>query len=281
MKTLTAPLSGGTTYDKKKFGKICLVDADFIKYYVVAAIAKYWVKSGDPETTYGEDYVMKFTQDVIDKMLFERFEAWAFIFCFSGSSKDTYRYRCSLEKEYKGNRKTSDVGYENQYRDAASVINCVSRRNPTYVYYWLEADDLLSALSNEHTMIYSHDKDMMQIPGAHYVISLNKLLMVSEEDALKSLCFQLLTGDTTDNIPGLPGVGPKKAQGILNEVSVHDYSNVILMEYINQFGVVEGTDRFVESWNLLKLRMARGTWFIKCIGSAIRFRDQVISNHQK
>ena len=39
---------------------------------------------------------------------------------------------------------------------------------------------------------------------------------VKEEEAIKNFYKQLLTGDRTDNIPGIKGIGDKKADKILD-----------------------------------------------------------------
>ncbi|MDD9816698.1 MAG: hypothetical protein OXU61_00955, partial [Gammaproteobacteria bacterium] len=59
------------------------------------------------------------------------------------------------------------------------------------------------------------DKDLKQIPGNHY--NFNKQLheFVDDDNANLNLMLQCLTGDTSDNIPGIKGIGPAKAGKIL------------------------------------------------------------------
>lgn len=68
------------------------------------------------------------------------------------------------------------------------------------------------------------DKDINQIPGWHYNWELNRLgktirekrqYFVTPEEALYNFYYQLLVGDPTDNIKGVSGIGPKKAEAIL------------------------------------------------------------------
>jgi 5'-3' exonuclease len=54
------------------------------------------------------------------------------------------------------------------------------------------------------------------IPGRHYNFVKNQHINISYEEGIKRFYMQLLTGDSTDNIPGLPKVGPKTAEKILN-----------------------------------------------------------------
>ena len=88
----------------------------------------------------------------------------------------------------------------------------------------LEADDVLGVMATRNTgpswgekIIVSPDKDMGTIPGMWSVGAGDKAMPVSEWDAVKAHMKQTLTGDTVDCYPGCPGVGPVKAQRILDE----------------------------------------------------------------
>jgi DNA polymerase-1 len=80
-----------------------------------------------------------------------------------------------------------------------------------------EADDALGIAQDENSILCSYDKDLMMIPGRHYDFRKKIFKDVSEEEGLRFFYIQLLTGDRTDNIPGLKGIGPKKAEKILDE----------------------------------------------------------------
>jgi len=79
-----------------------------------------------------------------------------------------------------------------------------------------EADDLLAIWNTEEPgIIVSIDKDMLQVPGTHFNNTKWKYITVDEEEANYNLHKQLLMGDSSDNIKGLPGVGPKGAEALL------------------------------------------------------------------
>lgn len=84
-----------------------------------------------------------------------------------------------------------------------------------------EADDLMGINQtyywehNQPSIICSIDKDLKQIPGSHYNFVKCEFDEVSVEDGMFFFYKQLLMGDTTDNIGGCPGIGPKKAEKIL------------------------------------------------------------------
>lgn len=90
----------------------------------------------------------------------------------------------------------------------------------------LEADDVLGILSTHPTLlpgqkiVVTIDKDLKGVPG--FLANLDRAAEGSEDveeitevDADHWHLFQTLTGDTTDNYPGCPGVGPVKAATIL------------------------------------------------------------------
>lgn len=80
-----------------------------------------------------------------------------------------------------------------------------------------EADDALGieATKVPGSVIASIDKDLDQIPGIHYNFIKGFHYNVTPEEGLRFFYKQLLQGDLTDNIPGLPGIGPVKAEKAL------------------------------------------------------------------
>lgn len=80
----------------------------------------------------------------------------------------------------------------------------------------IEADDVLGILATKpgtDHVIWSIDKDLMQIPGKHLVDG--KIKVVTKEEGDYYHLFQTLIGDTTDNYPGCPGIGKVKAEKVL------------------------------------------------------------------
>lgn len=81
-----------------------------------------------------------------------------------------------------------------------------------------EADDRVVQrhyeLGNEGILV-GIDKDGVQSPGLHYNWQKQELFEVSKAEGLKNFYKQILTGDRIDNIVGIKGVGPKKADKIL------------------------------------------------------------------
>lgn len=84
----------------------------------------------------------------------------------------------------------------------------------------IEADDLLGHWSTElggNGVIVTVDKDLNQVPGPHYTPyhANPHYYEVTPAEARLSFLQQMLQGDSIDNIPGVPGIGPKKGSAIL------------------------------------------------------------------
>mgnify|MGYP000846215557 CR=1 FL=1 len=87
----------------------------------------------------------------------------------------------------------------------------------------MEADDLVGMFAtkpgkkkDEERVVVSPDKDLLTVPGFVYNPTKKTLDYMTENQADMNLMMQTLTGDSTDNYPGLPGCGPKTAARILD-----------------------------------------------------------------
>ena len=101
-----------------------------------------------------------------------------------------------------------------------------------------EADDLLRIWAeelraeNEEFIVCSVDKDLLCITGKHYRMHTKVIEEVSEEMALRVFYEQLLKGDPTDNIPGLPRVGDVTAKKLLKDFKTEEaFQEVVVSQY--------------------------------------------------
>ncbi len=95
----------------------------------------------------------------------------------------------------------------------------------------------------------SIDKDLDMIRGWHYNFVKDKKYLIEDHDAIKHFYTQILTGDRVDNIIGLKGVGPKKAEKILEDcVTEEDMYKAVLKAYDND------ETRVLENGQLLWIR---------------------------
>jgi 5'-3' exonuclease len=108
----------------------------------------------------------------------------------------------------------------------------------------MEADDYLrmwqqqAVQENEPYVICSIDKDLRCIPGRHYNMKKNTFSEVSEAEATRFFYEQLLQGDPTDNIKGIPKVGPIKAQQFLKDFDTEtEFQTIVQQCYQAAFGI--------------------------------------------
>ena len=95
----------------------------------------------------------------------------------------------------------------------------------------------------------SIDKDMLQLPCWHFNFGRNEWTKVEPFEGLKFVYHQMLTGDRADNIIGLQGIGPKKADKLLQDCHTEeDLWTTVLKAYDGD------TERLVENARLLWLR---------------------------
>jgi DNA polymerase-1 len=104
-----------------------------------------------------------------------------------------------------------------------------------------------------HCVVASIDKDMLQLPCWHFNFGRNEWTKVSPEEGIKFFYTQILTGDRADNIVGLHGIGPKKAEKLLQDCHTEeDLWDAVVKAYDGD------TDRVTENARLLWLRRYEG-----------------------
>ena len=139
---------------------------------------------------------------------------------------DRTNFRYSIFKEYKSNRRKTlkPAGYE-------ALIAWAETEWPSTRLAGVEADDVCGIIYEEGDIICSRDKDLMTIPGVHLVGD-KEIIDVSIQQADHRFYMQCLTGDATDGYPGLKGVGPKKAEAILEGHHPVAWWDAVLTSYV-------------------------------------------------
>jgi DNA polymerase-1 len=118
-----------------------------------------------------------------------------------------------------------------------------------------EADDLIRTWTQQAInagddyIICTIDKDMDCIPGLHYrmhpkiegkSVALNhpsRFVEISPEDSMRFYYEQLLKGDPTDNIPGVPRIGDVKAKKILAPYNTkEEFQEQVVEQYMLAYG---------------------------------------------
>ena len=138
--------------------------------------------------------------------------------------EDNFRYE--IKDDYKANR----ANMPRPVHLAALTEYAISRG--ANVPHGYEADDAVCIhawdciRNNRSFAIAGIDKDLRQIPGTHYDYGKAEIIEIDPYTADFNFYCQVLTGDTSDNIPGLKGIGIKKATKILEpcdtEIEMYD-----------------------------------------------------------
>ncbi len=189
-----------------------LIDADIIVYQAAASSEHIVEFDDDLHVLYSD---AKEAKVILDERLsqFEEDTGIAtddMVFCFS----DKKNFRKDILPSYKGNRKNTrkPIAYQPLKAFVEATYNCVSMPG-------LEGDDVIGILAtdpsdNNDYIIWSIDKDLMQIPGKHWVM--DEVSVIGEEEAHRFHMLQTLMGDTVDGYSGCPGIGVKRAEAILD-----------------------------------------------------------------
>ncbi len=145
-------------------------------------------------------------------------------------------FRDDIFSEYKANRPPMPDDLRNQIEPLHNIIKAMGL--PLIVKEGVEADDVIGTLAAQattqgiDTIISTGDKDMAQLVNQHVTLinTMNNSTMdeqgVVEKFMVKPeqiIDYLALMGDSSDNIPGVPKVGPKTAA-----------------KWLNQFGSLEG-----------------------------------------
>lgn len=122
-----------------------------------------------------------------------------------------FRNEVATIKPYKGNRDRWARPFWYQ-----TIHQYLTQERAVQICHGIEADDRIAMDHGDRTIICSRDKDLKQVPGWHYSWPSWKQEeqvphFIDEVSANRFLYKQLLTGDITDNILGLYGIGPKAA----------------------------------------------------------------------
>lgn len=180
------------------------------------------------------------------------------------SGASNFRNGIATIKPYKGNR---DAAHKPVHAPDIKAMMRKSYRSRTSENE--EADD---QIAYEHyadwvndpysSVIATIDKDLDMIPGLHYNFVKKESYYVTPEMGSWNFYKQCLTGDTTDNIPGIDGIGPVKATRALPSPGSTELElyTVVRGLYGEAFG--EAADaRLLEVGRLLWIRRRPDEWW--------------------
>lgn len=139
-------------------------------------------------------------------------------------------FRNEIFPDYKGTRKEIPEELIPQFE---LIHNAVTALNLNYLEMdGYEADDLIATYAEKalkkgyEVVVISGDKDLMQLirPGVEFYDPMKDKFFTAEDVKEKFGVYpeqvvdvQALSGDSIDNVPGVPGIGPKTAAELVNQ----------------------------------------------------------------
>jgi 5'-3' exonuclease len=187
-------------------------------------------------------------------------------------------YRCGILPEYKGNRKEKYAKQTEKeaeefrifMEDYENTLKLLAIHYPVFRYKNVEADDiaaqLVAELEGSTIWLISSDRDWDLLIDDN----VNRFSYVTRKEITKQnwgehyevdrreyISFKCLTGDAGDNVPGVPGVGPKRALGLIQEYgSAFDIADALPIsskyKYIQALNIF-GSDNIYKNYELMDL----------------------------
>lgn len=183
-----------------------LIDGDVITYRAA------WATEKDFEEAAG-----KYIDDLMGVILSETClfidDSSYEVFLTPKSRGSTPNFRDQIYDAYKANRKDKPKPRHLSFCRDYLIINYNAIES-----FGAEADDYIATRATElgeDAIIVSVDKDFLQVPCTFYNFVKGEFTRVTPEQGMQFFYKQILTGDTVDNIKGVSGIGPVKADKIL------------------------------------------------------------------
>ncbi len=152
----------------------------------------------------------------------------------------TPTFRHELYKEYKANR---DAAPEDLHEQIPRILEILDAANIPHIRVdgW-EADDIIASVARSateleiDTVMVTGDKDLLQLVSNHVTalrpprkneksyreIGLQEVFEELQIHSTQIVDYLSLIGDSSDNVPGVSGIGPKGAVKLLNEYGTLD-----------------------------------------------------------
>lgn len=144
------------------------------------------------------------------------------------SGERNFRYDVAVTKPYKGNRATM---VRPQYLETTKQY--MADKYGAVRVDGYEADDAIATDMTVNGAVHCGiDKDILQVAGEHYNYIKKEWTTITPDDAELILYRQILMGDNSDNVPGLPRVGEKKAADAITCVETAMMDAMDLYKYI-------------------------------------------------
>lgn len=188
-----------------------LIDADILAFQIASSLEQVFEFNGE-HVLHADLNAGKREVDNAVEYIIEKIDADRAALFLTGSNN----FRKEVLPSYKGNRvgvrKPMILSGLRKYMQEVYGDLC-------FLEDTLEGDDLIGIHAtmphSGERVIYSADKDLKTVPGLHWCPEDGEIIEIAESNADRMFFSQVLTGDPTDNYKGCPGVGPVKAEKLL------------------------------------------------------------------
>lgn len=179
-------------------------------------------------------------------------------------------FRSDIYEQYKAHRPPMPDDLRSQIEPIHEIIKAMGL--PLMVVPGVEADDVIGTLAQQataqkrDTLISTGDKDLAQLVNEHVTLLNTMTKEVLDIDGVKNkfglgpeliIDYLGLMGDKSDNIPGVPGVGPKTAVKWLEEYGTAE-------QLIERADEIKGKAGENLREHIEQLRLSRELATIKC-----------------
>ena len=211
---------------KENREKLVLVDAHAYLHRAFHALPPLTNSGGQPvNAIYG------FARTLL-KLIAEQ-KPMSLVVCFDAPGKV---FREEVYAEYKATRKETDPDLKSQFSISRELVEAMGLAS--FETSGFEADDLIAELARRgekagyQVVIVSGDKDILQLVSSHVVVWNEAKQLLLDEKKVQEVWgvapekisdVLALMGDTSDNVPGIPGVGPKTAVKWIQEYESVDH----------------------------------------------------------
>lgn len=237
--------------------RIVIIDADSIPY-----MASYVAERDNLRLK----EVHKIVDNIIESIM-SATKANKYVAFITG--KFNFRYKVYID--YKSNRDRTRT--QNDFFEDAKEYMIIKWK--CYIVNGAEADDACVILHQrfKNSILAGIDKDLLQSPGLHYNYRDKTLKQVSSlgtfnttiNGKIKStgkmkLYHQMLEGDIGDSIPGITGIGPKKACNLLYDAkNEYELERRVRKIYNYHYGKILGNISFTNNFKLLYMPLHSST----------------------
>lgn len=204
---------------------VVVIDSHSLIYQVFHAMAEMTSPDGRPvNALYG------FTRDLLD--ILKRYQP-DFLFCAFDLSEITFRNE--LYDQYKAHRDPMPEALRAQIPEIHRMVTALTI--PILELDGYEADDILATVAKTvdgqsgNCLLVTSDKDCRQlITDRVQMLNLRKNQVYGAEELQNDwgirpdqvVDFQSMVGDSVDNVPGIPTIGPKTATQLLEQFGTLD-----------------------------------------------------------